>query len=97
MMKGVRQTSFDTPVGLQQPQFPLKVAHVGPALPRVITLQDFFWSDVHCCSPPARFISTRQQGYVVVTTLALLIAEGAPTGMDLMVRLIVNLLTEPTG
>ena len=32
-----------------------------------------------------------------LTTLALLIAESAPTGKDLMVRLIVNLLAEPTG
>ena len=32
-----------------------------------------------------------------LTTLTLLIAESAPTGKDLMVRLIANLLAEPTG
>ena len=30
-----------------------------------------------------------------LTTLTLLVAESAPTGKDLMTRLIVNLLTEP--
>ena len=31
-----------------------------------------------------------------LTTLTLLVAENAPTGKDLMTRLIVNLLMEPT-